>query len=60
MRATFGEEVKGSGIKKFDETDFGYQRMQIEDYFYGKKLHLLLLREKSESMSVADWTFLDR
>ena len=56
----FGEEVKGSGIEKFDGTDFGYWRMQIEDYLYGKKLHLPLLGEKPESMSAADWTLLDR
>ena len=33
--------------------------MQIEDYFYGKKLHLSLLGETLESMSIADWTLLD-
>ena len=54
------EELKGSRIEKFDGTDFGYWRMQIEDYLYGKKLHLPLLGEKPESMSVADWTLLDR
>ena len=54
------EEVKGSGIEKFDGTYFGYWRMQIEDYLYGKKLHLPLLGKKPESMSVADWTLLDR
>ena len=26
-----GEEVKGFGIEKFDGTDFGYWRMQIEE-----------------------------
>ena len=55
-----GEEVKGSGIEKFDGTDFGYWRMQIEDYLYGKKLHLPLLGKKPESMPVVDWTLLDR
>ena len=40
-----GEEVKGSGIEKFDGTDFRYWRMQIEDYLYVKKLYLLLLGE---------------
>ena len=60
MRAMFGEEVNGSGIKKFDGTDFGYWRMQIEDYLYGKKLHLPLFGEKLESMSAADWTLLNR
>ena len=56
----FGEEVKGSGIEKFDGINFGYWRMQIEDYLYGKKLHLPLLGEKPESMSAVDWTLLDR
>ena len=60
MEAMSGEEVKESGIEKFDGTDFGYWRMQIEDYLYGKKLHLPLFGEKLESMSVADWTLLDR
>ena len=50
----FGEEIKESGIEKFDETDFEYWRMQIEDYLYGKKLHLPLLGEKPESMSTVD------
>ena len=54
MRAISGEEIKGSGIEKFDGVDFGYWRMQIEDYFYGKKLHLSLLREKPKDMSVLD------
>ena len=37
------EEVgKTSGIEKFDGTDFMYCRMQIEDYLYGRKLHLPL------------------
>ena len=34
--------------------------MQIEDYLYRKKLHLPLLGENLESMSVADWTLLNR
>ena len=60
MRAISGEEIKGFGIEKFDETNFRYWRMQIEDYLYGKKLHLLLLGEKPESMLVADWILLDK
>ena len=29
------EEIgKASGIEKFDGTDFGFWRMQIEDYLY--------------------------
>ena len=45
-----GEEGKTSGIEKFDGTDFGYWRMQIKDYLYGKKLHLPLLKKKPETM----------
>ena len=49
-----------SEIEKFDGTDFGFQRMQIEDYLYGKKLYLPLLGEKPETMKVEEWAFLDR
>ena len=50
------EEVgKAFGIEKFDGTDFGFWRMQIEDYLYGRKLHLPLLGEKHE-----EWALLDR
>uniref|UniRef100_A0A2N9HL00 Integrase catalytic domain-containing protein n=1 Tax=Fagus sylvatica TaxID=28930 RepID=A0A2N9HL00_FAGSY len=58
--AMIGEEGKVSGIEKFDNTDFGYWRMQIEDYLYGKKLHLPLLGEKPEDMEDAEWILLDR
>jgi hypothetical protein len=58
--AMTGEEGKVSGIEKFDSTDFGYWRMQIGDYLYGKKLHLPLLGEKPEDMEDAEWTLLDR
>ena len=34
--------------------------MQIEDYLYGRKLHLPILGTKPESMKVEEWTFLDR
>ena len=60
MGAISGEEVKGSRIEKFDRIDFGYWRMQIEDYLYGKKLHLPLFRVNPESMSAADWNLLNR
>jgi len=53
------EEVrKASGIEKFDGTDFRFWRMQIEDYLYGKKLHLPLLREKPDTMRLRNWLFL--
>ncbi|KAL6326923.1 hypothetical protein AAG906_012530 [Vitis piasezkii] len=41
---------KASRIEKFDGTDFAYWRMQIEDYLYGRKLHLPLLGTKPKSM----------
>ena len=44
------EEDKASGIEKFDRIDFGYWRIQIEDYLYGKKLHPTLLGKKPETM----------
>ncbi|RVW71079.1 Retrovirus-related Pol polyprotein from transposon TNT 1-94 [Vitis vinifera] len=34
--------------------------MQIEDYLYGRKLHLPLLGTKPESMKVEEWALLDR
>ena len=54
------EESKGSGIEKFDGTDFAYWRMQTEDCLYGKKLHLPLLGTKPETMKDEDWNLLDR
>ena len=54
------EEGKASGIEEFDGKDFGYWRMQIEDYLYGKKLHLPLLEMKPETMKDRDWNLLDR
>ena len=55
-----GEEGKALGIEKFDGTDFGYQRMHIEDYLYWKKLHLPLLGTKLKTMKDEDWNLLDR
>ncbi|RVW93053.1 Retrovirus-related Pol polyprotein from transposon TNT 1-94 [Vitis vinifera] len=53
------EEVgKTSGIEKFDGTHFAYWRMQIEDYLYGRKLHLPLLGPKPENMKAEEWRFL--
>ncbi|RVW12443.1 Retrovirus-related Pol polyprotein from transposon TNT 1-94 [Vitis vinifera] len=54
------EAGKASIIENFDGTDFAYWRMQIEDYLYGRKLHLPLLGTKPESMKVEEWAFLDR
>ena len=55
-----GEDGKTSGIEKFDGTDFGYCKMQNEDYLYGKKLHLSLLGKKLDKMEDAKWALLDR
>jgi hypothetical protein len=38
------------GIEKFNNTDFEYWKMQIENYLYGKKLHLPLLGEQPDSL----------
>ena len=54
------KEGKTSGIEKFDDTDFGYWKMQIEDYLYGKKLYLSLLGRKPDSMEEEEWSLLDR
>ena len=50
MGAMAKEAGKAFGIEKFDDIDFGFWRMQIEVYVYGKKLHLLLLGEKPATM----------
>ena len=60
MGAMAEEAGKASGIEKFDSTDFRFWRMQIEDYLYGKKLHLPLLREKPATMKDEEWAFLDK
>ena len=55
------EEVgKVFGIENFDGTDFGFWRMQIEDYFYWKKLHLSILGEKPATMKDEEWALLNR
>ena len=54
------EAGKASGIEKFDGIDFGFWRMQIEDYLYGRKLHLPLLGEKPKAMKAEEWALLDR
>ena len=60
MGAMAEEAGKASGIEKFDGTDFAYWRMQIEDYLYGRKLHLPLLGKKPEAMNAEEWALLDR
>ena len=48
------EAGKASRIEKFNGTNFGFWMMQIEDYLYGKKLHLPLLGEKPETMKAEE------
>ena len=54
------EAGKAFGIEKFDGTNFAYWRMQIEDYLYGRQLHLPLLGTKPEAMKAKEWALLDR
>ena len=49
---------KASGIENFDGTDFAYWRLQIEDYLYGRKLHLPLLGTKPKTTKAEEWAFL--
>ena len=51
------ETAKASRIEKFNGTNFGLWRMQIEDYLYGKKLHL---SRSIATMKDDEWTLLDR
>ena len=54
------EAGKSFGIEKFDGIDFAYWWMQIEDYLYGRKLHLPFLGTKPEAMKAKEWALLDR
>ena len=47
-------------IEKFDGTDFGFWKMQIEDYLYQKKMYQPLTGKKPEGMKEEEWTLLDR
>jgi len=47
-------------IEKFDGSDFGFWKMQIEDYLYQKKLYLPLTGHKPTDMEQAGWDLLDR
>ena len=53
------KEVKVK-IKKFNGIDFGFWKMQIQDYLYKKNLYQPLLGEKPESMKKEEWDILDR
>ncbi|GJW59032.1 retrovirus-related pol polyprotein from transposon TNT 1-94 [Tanacetum coccineum] len=47
-------------IDKFDGHDFGFWKMQIEDYLYQKKLHEPLAEAKPTGIKAEDWALLDR
>lgn len=47
-------------LEKFDGADFGFWKMQIEDYLYQKKLYEPLSETKPEGMKDEDWNLLDR
>ena len=47
-------------IEKFDGADFGFWKMQIEDYLYQKKLYQPLLGKKPDNIMEDDWNLLDR
>jgi len=47
-------------IEKFDGADFGFWKIQIEDYLYQKKLHQPLIEKKPDSMKDDEWNLLDR
>ena len=48
------------GIEKFDGSDFGFWKMQIEDYLYQKDLHEPLLGVKPDTMTTEQWKLKDR
>ena len=54
------EAGNSSELEKFNGIDFAYWRMQIEDYLYGRKLHLPLLGTKPEAIKAEEWALLDR
>ncbi|WVZ02641.1 hypothetical protein V8G54_023447 [Vigna mungo] len=47
-------------IEKFDGTNFGFWKMQIEDYLYQKKLYQPLSGHQPENMKDENWILLDR
>ena len=49
-----------TGIEKFDGSDFGFWKMQVEDYLYQKDLHEPLLGVKPDTMATEQWKLKDR
>ena len=53
-------KISKIGIEKFDESDFSFWKIQIEDYLYQKDLHELLLGVKPDTMTMEQWKLKDR
>ena len=47
-------------LEKFDGADFGFWKMQIEDYLYQKNLYQPLSGKKAEGMKDEEWALFDR
>ncbi|WVZ05968.1 hypothetical protein V8G54_019314 [Vigna mungo] len=47
-------------IERFDGADFGFWKMQIEDYMYQKGMQEPLTGKKPEATKEEEWSFLDR
>jgi len=47
-------------IEKFNGRDFGFWKMQIENYIYQKKLYQPLSGDKPDDMKQEEWNLLDR
>ncbi|KAE8703438.1 cytochrome P450 71A9-like [Hibiscus syriacus] len=47
-------------IEKFDGADFGFWKMQIEDFLYQKNLYQPLSEKQPEGMKNEDWALPDR
>ncbi|KAE8654393.1 hypothetical protein F3Y22_tig00117048pilonHSYRG00173 [Hibiscus syriacus] len=47
-------------IEKFDGADFGFWKMQIEDFLYQKNLYQPLSEKQPDGMKNEDWALLDR
>ena len=57
IRAMVEEKIK---IDRFEGHNFGFWKMQIEDYLYLKKLHLPLSEKMPADMKKDEWDLLDR
>nr|GEX34584.1 retrovirus-related Pol polyprotein from transposon TNT 1-94 [Tanacetum cinerariifolium] len=47
-------------VDKFDGSDYGFWKMQIEDLLYQKSLHLPMLGEQPDDMYDEEWKLLDK